>query len=120
MLRQATRRADSVCVCVRGGGGGSACAVLCGLYGVCVSVCVRVFVSSWESSGTVSGCGVGMILEDCDNPTYNNYNVVIRSLRLSVFFLGSSTLFLAMPAHLSLVSNKRNLNIYICCPPRNL
>ena len=28
----------------------------------------------------VRGCGVGMLLVDCENPTYNNYNVTVRSL----------------------------------------
>ena len=28
----------------------------------------------------MGGCGVGMILENCENPSYNNYNVFVQTL----------------------------------------
>jgi hypothetical protein len=85
-----------VCACVR------VCVYVCVWWGVCSHVCVQIDrfgdllglpqqlvaqctsarpVTVESSSAPVaSGCGVGMLLEDCENPTYNNYNVIVKSL----------------------------------------
>jgi len=50
-----------------------------GVSGAAITCCVSSRPP--EIQDTSAGeCGVGLILEDCSNPTYNNYNVFVKAL----------------------------------------
>lgn len=54
---------------------------LLGLPQALVSQCTSARpVEAPASSPGLGGCGVGLLLEDCDTPSYNNYNVTVKRL----------------------------------------